>query len=93
MKIARFKNKTFTDNENMLIEIINEAKTFVKGELELDCIDDEWYAMDYREYHGGVFPIENEKYKSPIITNAEIESSNIDLIKCFNACYVHYVGP
>lgn len=83
----------FNDNEKKLIDIINEAKRYVKGELELDCVDGEWYAMDYREELGGAFPIEAEPYNSyPLITSKEAERNGIDIIKCCDECNISYVG-
>ena len=37
------------ENEKWFIKAISEAERYVKGELELDCIDGDWYARDYRE--------------------------------------------
>lgn len=79
------------NNEKKLIDIINEAKRYVKGELELDCVDGEWYAMDYREELGGAFPIEAKQYDEPIITDEEAEEKGIDIIKCCDECGIFYV--
>lgn len=79
-------------DEKQLVGLINEAKMYVKGELELDCIDGEWYARDYREELGGAFPIGVSKFNIPLITNKEAENFNIDIIKCCNECDIAYVG-
>lgn len=81
----------FNDNEKKFIDIINEAKRYVKGELELDCVDGEWYAMDYREELEGAFPIEAKQYALPLIRNEEAESKGIDIIKCCDECDISYV--
>ena len=81
----------FNDNEKKFIDIINEAKRYVKGELELDCFDDEWYAMDYRKELEGAFLIEAKQYSLPLITNEEAERKGIDIIKCCDECCVAYV--
>ena len=83
----------FNDNEKKFIDLINEAKRYVKGELELDCEDGEWYAMDYREDWGCAAPIEAEHYdEQPLITNEEAEKRSINIIKCCEACGIYYVG-
>lgn len=83
----------FNDNEKKFIDIINEAKRYVKGELELDCVDGEWYAMDYREELECAFPIEAEPYNGyPLITRKEAERNRIDIIKCCDECNISYVG-
>lgn len=80
------------NNEKKFIEVINEAKRYVKGELELDCVDGKWFAMDYRENLEGAFPIEAKQYNEPIITNEEAKEKSIDIIKCCNECGIFYVG-
>ena len=82
----------FNDNEKKFIDMLNEAKRYVKGELELDCVDGEWYAMDYREDFEGAFPIEAEQYNEPLITDEEAEDKSIDIIKCCDECDISYVG-
>lgn len=82
----------FNDSEIKLIAIIERARGYVKGEVEIDCIDGKWYARDYREDLGGAFPIETEPYISPIITDDEAEDKGIDIIKCCEMCGVYYVG-
>lgn len=80
----------FNDNEKKFIDIINEAKRYVKGELELDCLDGEWYTMDYRAdcecalWMDGI-------YELPLITVEEAERKGIDVIKCCDECNVAYV--
>lgn len=82
----------FNNNEKKFIDIINEAKRYVKGELELDCFDGKWYAMDYREDLGGAIDIEAKQYNKPLITDEEAEKNDIDIIKCCNECDIYYVG-
>lgn len=79
------------NNEKKFIEVINEAKRYVKGELELDCVDGKWFAMDYRENLECAFPIEAKQYE-PIITNEEAKEKSIDIIKCCDECGIYYVG-
>lgn len=82
----------FNDNENEFIAMLEKAKRYVKGELELDCFDGEWYAMDYREDLGGAIDIEAKQYNKPLITNEEAEKNGIDIIKCCNECDIYYVA-
>lgn len=82
----------FNDNEKKFIDIINEAKRYVKGELELDCVDGEWYAMDYRKELEGAFPIEAKQYVLPLIRNEEAKHKGIDIIKCCDECDISYVA-
>lgn len=77
---------------DILIDIIEEAKTYVKGELELDCVDGVWIAMDYREDLGGAFPIELKGFNNRIINVSEAEASGIDVRMCCDHCGVAYVG-
>ena len=85
-------NYWFNHNERDFLEMLEEAKRYVKGELELDCVDGGWYAMDYREDFEGAFPIEAEQYNKPIITDKEAEEKHIDIIKCCDECDISYVG-
>ncbi len=80
------------ENEKKFIGLLEEAKRYVKGELELDCFDDEWYAMDYRADFEEARPIEYDIYKLPFITVEEAERKGIDVIKCCDACDVAYVA-
>lgn len=82
----------FNNNEKEFINIINEAKKYVLGELELDNFDGEWFAMDYREDLEGAFDIEEEPYNKPLITEEEAEERGIDVIKCCNECDIYYVA-
>ena len=81
----------FNNNEKKFIDIINEAKRYVKGDLELDNFDGKWFAMDYREDLESAFDIEAEQYNKPLITDEEAEENNIDIIKCCNECGIFYV--
>ena len=76
------------NHEKNFIENINEAKRYIKGELELDRIDGEWFAMDYREELECAFPIEG----FPLITDEEAERKGINIIKCCDECGIYYVG-
>lgn len=82
----------FNDNEKKFIDIINEAKRYAVGELELDCVNGKWYAMDYRVDWGGAIPMEAEQYSLPLITNEEAKRKGIDIIKCCDECDIYYVG-
>ena len=84
--------KSFNENEKAFIEKLEKAKCFVKGELELDNFDGEWFAMDYREDMEGAFPIEMKPYDKPLITYEEAEEKGINITKCCDACDVFYVG-
>lgn len=80
------------NNEKKFIEILNEAKKYVKGELELDCVDGEWFAMDYREDFECALPINTTKLNNPLITNKEAKRKGIDVVKCCDECGIYYVG-
>ena len=82
----------FNDNEKKFIDIINEAKKYVKGELELDNFDGEWFAMDYRVDLEGAFPFEAKQYGHPLITDKEAKDKGIDIVKCCDECDISYVG-
>lgn len=79
-------------NEKLFIDLLEEAKRYCKGELELDCWDNEWYAMDYRAELEGAVQIEADVYQLPLITVEEAERKGIDIIKCCDECDVAYVG-
>lgn len=79
-------------SEKLFISILEDAKKCVKGELELDCLDGNWYAMDYREDLQAAFPIEVEGFNHLLITNEEAESRQINIIECCNVCGIAYVG-
>ena len=79
--------------EKALIEAIEEAERYCKGELELDLFDDGWYAMDYRsEYEAAFFIDENECIKKPLISKETVQKYNVNVIKCLDYCDVSYVG-
>ncbi len=82
----------FNENEKLFIKAINEAKRYVNGELELNCIDGDWFARDYREELGGAFPIKANGFNVPFITEEEVENLMIDVVKCCNECDIAYVG-
>lgn len=84
--------KFFNENEKAFIERLEKAKSFVKGELELDNVDGKWFAMDYRVELEGAFFIEMKPYDKPLITDEEAEEKGIDITKCCDACDVSYVG-
>jgi hypothetical protein len=79
-------------NETTLILIIEDAKRYCKGELELDLNDDVWIAWDYREDLEGAFPIDVKGFNDKIITVSEAENSGVDVRKCCDICGVAYVG-
>lgn len=79
------------ENEQKFINLLEEAKRYCKGELELDCFDDEWYAMDYRADFEEAMSIEHSIYQLPLITVEEAERKGIDVTKCCDACDVSYV--
>ena len=81
----------FNENEKKFINMLEEAKRYVKGELELDNFDGEWFAMDYRADLEGAFNIEANRYDKPIITDEEAESKGIDIIKCCDECEISFV--
>ena len=82
----------FNENEIKLIAMIERAKSYVKGELELNCLDGKWLAMDYREDLEVALPIEEEPYNKTLITDEEAEEKGIDIIKCCEMCDIYYVG-
>ena len=79
-------------NEKRFVETLKEAERYVKGELELDCFDGEWFAMDYREELCSSFPIEVNGFDKPIITDKEAENRGIDIIACCEKYGILYVG-
>lgn len=84
--------KSFNENEKAFIEMLEKAKCFVKGELELDNFDGEWFAMDYRADLEGAFYIEIKPYHEPLITDKEAKEKSIDVVKCCDECDISYVG-
>lgn len=85
-------NYKFNDNEKKFINMLEEAKRYVKGELELDNFDGEWFAMDYRADWEGAFPIETKPYNKPLITDEEAEEKGVNIIRCCDECDISYVG-
>ena len=83
----------FNEHERSLINVIKEAKRYCKGELEIDLLDDGWYAMDYREEYESAFFIEENGYnEKPLISEETIKKYNVNVRKCFDYCDVSYVG-
>ena len=80
------------DYEEIFMALLVLAKRYVKGELELDCFDGEWYARDYREDLGGAFPINVHGFDKSIISDTEAENKSIDIIKCCDKLGIAYVG-
>ena len=83
--------------EQKLIEKIEEAKNYCKGELELDLFEndmfgDGWYAMDYREDLECAFSINSTKFDKPLITEETAQKYNVDVRECCDYCNVYYVG-
>lgn len=91
--------KVWTPNEyeQELIDKIEEAKEYCKGELELDFFEDDmfgdgWYAMYYREDLECAFSINSAKYDKPLILEETTQKYNVDVRKCCDYCDVAYVG-
>jgi len=92
VKMIKNNNKSpFNENELQFIERIEEAKRYVKGELELDHWSDGWFAMDYREEFNQALSIDTKKYDKPIITDNDAENKKIDVVKCCEYCGIYYV--
>ena len=79
-------------NEETLMLVIEDAKRYCKGELELDLIDGVWIAMDYREELEGAFSIDVDTFDDEIISVSEAERQGIDVIRCCDECDISYVG-
>ena len=93
------KRGRFNKIEQALIDAIEHAKIFCKGELEMDYEDwheneclNGWYARDYREDLGGAFEIKAFGYDKPLINDKLIEMGNIDVDRCFVKCHVYVCG-
>lgn len=82
----------FNDNEKKFIETLEDAKRYVKGELELDNFDGEWFAMDYIEGLEGAFGIEVSPYDKPLLAEDEAEEKGIDVGQCCDYCNALMVG-
>ena len=80
------------ENEKKFVELLDGAWRCVKGDLELDNFEGEWFAMDYREELGGAFGISIEPYDKPLITEEEAERQNIDVEKCCGYVCAYIVG-
>lgn len=81
------------EKEKQLIDILEDAKKYCKGELELDLNDEGiWMAWDYREDLGGAFPIEAKGFNDRIISISEAENRGIDVRRCCDECGISYVG-
>lgn len=78
--------------EKALIETIEEAKRYCKGELELDLFEDGWFAMDYRKDYEAAIPINNNKYDKPLITEETAQKYNVDVRECCDFCDIYIVG-
>ena len=86
-----YKGK-FNENEMQFIALIEEARRYVKGEVEIDYCDGEWIAMDYMESCGSAFPINAVPYNIPLISKKEAKRKNINILECCKYCGVYYVG-
>ena len=82
----------FNEDEKMLIGILQNAKRYVKGELELDLVDGMWIAMDYRKDLEGAFPLDTEEIADKIISEAQAKALNINVQRCCDVCDILYVG-
>lgn len=78
--------------EKLFVETVQKARMYVKGELELDYEDGNWYVLDYREYLECAVPIETEPFDKPIITDVEAKKKGINIIKCCETFGFYYVG-
>ena len=85
--------------EQALIDAMETAQQYCKGDLEMNhqgWHEEEhlngWYAMDYRENFGGVFPIDANGYDKPLINDELIEKGNVDVYRCFAKCHVYVCG-
>lgn len=88
----RWDNRNYSEKEKEVIALIEEAKKYVKDELELHLQEDGWYALDYRSDYEAALPIENDKYNKPLITEEYAKENNIDVRACCDYCGVWYVG-
>lgn len=77
-------------NEEKFIELINKARGYVKGELELELFDGKWYARDYREESGCLFSIDIDGFDNPLITVEEAKERGIDVVKCCDRCNIYH---
>ena len=84
--------KNVNKSEERLINILENAKQYVKGELELDCFGGIWIAMDYRADLESAFSIEAKDFNDRIISVEEAKNLNIDVRKCCDECGISYVG-
>lgn len=85
-------NNKFNEYEKALIAAIQEAERYVKGELEMQCHDGDWFAWDYREEYEAAFSMEvNDYHTKPIISKETIKKHNVNVIKCLDYCNVYYV--
>lgn len=82
----------FNENEMQFIALIEEAKKYVKGEVEIEYVDGEWFAMDYIEICGGAFSISTAPYNFALLTEEDAKQKNIDVEECCKYCDVYYVG-
>ena len=77
--------------EQALMNVIEEAKVYCVGELELDHFEDGWYVMDYREGFEAAFVI--SKYSTrPVISDKTVRKHRVDVRRCCDKCGVAYVG-
>ena len=90
--VEAYEKETEWLNENRLVDIIENAKKYCKGELELDLVGDVWIAMDYRADLEGACSIDVKGFNDKIISVFEAETSGIDVRKCCDLCDVSYVG-
>ena len=82
--------KKFNENEKEFITKLKNIMPFVKGELELNCCNGDWYAFDYREELSAAFPM--ERFNLPLISDKMAKIMNIDIVKCCDFCDVYHAG-
>ena len=83
----------WNDNEKILIALIEEAKQYCEGELELFHDEDGWYARDYKPWLNESFVINKNDYDvQPLITDETIQNYKVDVDACCIRCNVYVCG-
>lgn len=85
-------NRKLNNNEKEFITILKKIMQQINGELELNCINGKWYAMNYKEDIKCASPVEVSVCNQPLITTEIAKNKNINIIKCCNNCDVFYVA-
>lgn len=79
-------------SEQRLMDILEEYKKYVVGELELNLVNGIWLAYDYRKDFESASEIEVKGVNPQVISVEEATNLGIDVRKCCDACNVAYVG-